>query len=141
MLQYLVSSDMSKFRKDIMHYDVTHRLSDDGQVVLTERWELDGKLCRFNGPALVERSGITGEVISESWYLYDVQHRDGAPAVIEYTDNEQKVFLQMWKQNGNLHRRGGPAVLELDNQGTPIRCEWWINGKKITTPSMNTFSP
>lgn len=35
----------------------------------TERWEIDGKLHREDGPAIEIYDEETGKICSESWYL------------------------------------------------------------------------
>ncbi|MEO1512898.1 MAG: hypothetical protein AAFU70_12570 [Planctomycetota bacterium] len=114
---------------------VTLTWSDDGQVILTEAWELEGRLHRPGGPALIERSGLTGHLISETWYERGKEHREDGPAVIEYAaDDGRSVVLKAWKWKGERHRRGGPAVLEWRRDGSEARREWWIHGRRAKAP-------
>ena len=81
----------------------------------TQRWYLDGKLHRLDGPAWIRADG------SQSWYQNGKRHRLDGPAVIS------AYGTQHWFQNGELHREDGPAVIESD--GTQ---EWWLNGNCFT---------
>jgi hypothetical protein len=77
----------------------------------TQRWYLDGKLHRLDGPAWIRADG------SQSWYQNGKRHRLDGPAVIS------AYGTQHWFQNGELHREDGPAVIKSD--GTQ---EWYLRG-------------
>ena len=114
-------------------YDVTLRVSADGEIALTETWEREGQLSRLNGPALIERSGFTGQAVLEAWCKDGIEHRAGGPAIIEYHDDgDATVALQAWKWEGKFHRRNGPAVREWGPDGVLLREEWWVDGQKLT---------
>ena len=80
----------------------------------TQRWYLNGKLHRADGPAEIHPDGY------QAWCINGKRHRTDGPAVI-YQDGTQH-----WYQNGQLHRTDGPVIILPD--GTQ---EWWINDEKI----------
>jgi hypothetical protein len=86
-----------------------HYTLDDG----SERWELDNKLHRDDGPALIFPDG------TKTWYRHGAIHRDGGPAV------EMAHGTKKWFQNGQEHREDGPAI-EYDD-GRPGK--WYFRGQ------------
>ena len=86
-----------------------HYVLDDG----SERLELDHKLHREDGPALIFPDG------TKTWYRHGIIHRDGGPAV------EMEHGTKKWFQNGEEHREDGPAIEYGD--GRPGK--WFFRGK------------
>ena len=87
-----------------------HYVLDDG----SERWELDNKLHRDDGPALIMPEG-------KSWYRHGVLHREGGPAV------EMAHGTKKWFVNGEYHREDGPAL----DTGNPETSRWYIHGRQL----------
>ncbi|MEP3296279.1 MAG: hypothetical protein ABJO27_07345 [Pseudoruegeria sp.] len=113
-------------------YNVQLNMSSDGKVTLLEIWEKNGEMCRPNGPALTERSDITGNVLLEIWCCSGAEHRSDGPAVTEFQDDKTPMPLRcLWMWYGKKHRRGGPALKEWDESGNVVREEWWIDGKRL----------
>jgi hypothetical protein len=83
--------------------------SDDG----TQRWCLNGKLHREDGPAIIYADG------ARCWYQNDELHREDGPAII-YADGTQHWYL-----NNKRHREDGPAIIYAD--GTQ---HWFLNNKR-----------
>ena len=79
----------------------------------TEKWYVDEKLHRIDGPAIIYPGGV------EEWYVDGKIHRIGGPA-ITYPGG-----VEEWYVDGKIHRIGGPAVTHAD--GTE---EWYVDGKK-----------
>ena len=69
----------------------------------TKRWFKDGKLHRYDGPAVIRSDG------EQWWYKNDKIHRDDGPAGI-FPDG-----TQYWFKNGLVHRDGGPAIICADD--------------------------
>lgn len=88
-----------------------HYKLEDG----SERWELDHKLHRDDGPALLTPEG-------NSWYRHGQLHRDGGPAV------EMAHGTKKWFQYDVLHRDDGPAI----DTGKPETSRWFIRGVELT---------
>jgi hypothetical protein len=88
-----------------------HYKLEDG----SERWELDDKLHRDDGPALITPEG-------KSWYRHGQLHRDGGPAV------EMAHGTKKWFQNDVLHRDDGPAI----DTGKPGTSRWFVRGVELT---------
>ena len=86
-----------------------HKVLKDG----TEVWELNGKLHREDGPAVIRPDGY------QAWYLNGKRHRVGGPAITNY------VGTQAWFMNDNYHRVDGPAVIYHDG-----RLEYYAFGIK-----------
>jgi len=89
----------------------------------SERWYLNGRLHRTDGPAVVHRGGHS------EWWVHGRRHRTDGPA-ISYPDGAERWYL-----NGKLHRIDGPAVIH--HNGTQ---EWWINGTRISNPPLSTVA-
>jgi len=79
----------------------------------TEKWELDGKLHREDGPALIYSNG------TEHWYFHGKLHREDGPAIIKCTGTKE------WYLHGKLHREDGPAK----TMGNGSRDEWYLHGE------------
>ena len=79
-----------------------------------ERWLLNGKLHREDGPAVTRYNGAT------EWYLNGKRHRDDGPAIQPANGSKH------WYCNGKRHREDGPAI-----EFGPVlaRKEWYIDGK------------
>jgi len=80
-----------------------------------QRWRLNGRLHRTDGPADIAADG------TQEWWVHDQLHRTDGPAVIA-ADGTQE-----WWVDGQRHRTDGPAVVWSD--GTQ---QWWMNDKNIT---------
>jgi hypothetical protein len=93
---------------DRLKYDI--EIGWDG----TERWYLNGKLHREDGPAVIYARG------TQMWYSNNKLHREDGPAII-YADG-----TQIWYRNGQRHREDGPAIIYAD--GTQ---NWYHNGECI----------
>lgn len=86
-----------------------HYKLDDG----SERWELDDKLHREDGPALILPDG------TQTWYRHGKIHRgDGGPAISKPHGTKE------WWQDGQRHREDGPAV----DTGDPATSRWYLYG-------------
>lgn len=89
-----------------------HYILDDG----TERWELDNKLHRLDGPALILPDG------TETWYLQgDIHRGDGGPAITRAHGTRE------WWRNGLRHREDGPAI----DTGDPATSRWYLRGSPM----------
>ena len=75
---------------------------------------MDGKLHRINGPALVTSTG------AEAWYFNGLPHREGGPAYIH------KSGLREWYRHGVRHRDDGPAIEFSDGSSM-----WVVNGNLL----------
>jgi hypothetical protein len=85
---------------------------DDG----SERWEVDHKLHRDDGPALILPDG------TKCWYRHGLLHRDGGPAV------EMAHGTKKWYRNGKRHREDGPAI----DTGDPKTSRWYIDDAPLS---------
>lgn len=114
-------------------FNVKLNMSADGEIALFELWEKDGEMCRPNGPALIERSNRTGQVVLEIWCRDGKEHRPDGPAVSEYRDDPTCMPVRrLWMWQGKKHRRNGPALEEWDETGNIVRTEWWIDGQRLS---------
>lgn len=111
--------------------DVTRK----GKVVL-QRWLINGKLHREDGPALIDNEGVKwyyngklhrddgpAQILTDGtqfWYRYGRKHRNGGPATI-YASGGQR-----WLLNGKYHREDGPAIIYADGSH-----EWYLHDEKI----------
>lgn len=100
-------------------------------------WELEGKLHRLDGPAVIHLNG------DMEWWINGLLHRENGPAIICKDGREE------WRVNGKRHRLDGPAITYpnglkewfLENKhhrldGPAVEhqngiAEWWINGQKF----------
>lgn len=89
-----------------------HYKLEDG----SERWEVDHKLHRDDGPALLFPDG------TQTWYRHGVIHRDD-----DLPAHECKNGDKAWYKDGLLHREGKPAIEYADG-----RTEWWLQGRKLS---------
>jgi hypothetical protein len=77
-----MSSDLQKEVLDHLKYYIT--IDEDG----AERWRLNGKLHREDGPAVIYPNG------TQVWYRNGLRHREDGPAVI------REDGIQWWYRNG-----------------------------------------
>ena len=70
---------------------------DDGSI-RSERWYVDGYLCREDGPACIHYYS-DGTVEEESWWLDRKLHRTDGPAYVSYHD-DGRVYTEDWAING-----------------------------------------
>ena len=92
------------------------KICDDG----TEKWYLNGKLHREDGPAIKYADG------DKVWYKEGLVHREDGPA-IEYPDGSK-----FWYKNDKLHREDGPAIERADGVK-----EWYLNGRSLPEEEFN----
>ena len=78
----------------------------------SERWYLDKKLHREDGPAIVSKEHAV-------WYLHGKIHREDGPAV------QGPNGVEMWFKHGKRHREGGFAVKRECGA-----MEWWVDGNR-----------
>ena len=81
----------------------------------TQRWYLNGKRHREDGPAIIYPNGY------KEWWLNGKYHREDGPAVI-YSDGRQDWYL-----NGKRHREDGPAIICPDGEQY-----WYLNDNDIS---------
>lgn len=96
-----------------------------------ERWQVDGRLHREDGPAIIYPNG------DQYWYKNGKLHREDEPAIMYFRGK------QSWYKNGQLHREGDqPAVIsnnthEWYKNGQLHRDEeYYLNGKKVGGPAI-----
>ena len=82
----------------------------------SDKWYLDGKLHREDGPAIIRADG------SQVWYLHGEIHRENRPAAIWTNGSEE------WYLHGKRHREDGPAAA-IGHKGTKL---WYLYGEKFT---------
>lgn len=70
----------------------------DGRTKKNERWEIDGKLHRVDGPAVLEYDE-DGQKIREEWFQNNLLHRLNKPARILY-DSKGLVTSEHWYEHG-----------------------------------------
>ena len=80
-----------------------------------QRWYLNGKLHREDGPAIIFNNG------TQEWWLNGKLHREDGPAV-EFLGGHRG-----WYKNGLLHREDGPAVERPNGHKA-----WYLNGIKYS---------
>lgn len=107
-------------------------IKEDHPGTMVERWTLNGRKHRLDGPAimLIKNNATT----QYYWYRNGVKHRDAlpngrtGPASVEYhTHPDYSCYDKHWVVNGKLHRTDGPAIVRKDcNQ--QITREWYQNG-------------
>lgn len=121
--------------KDYHKYDVKIVQNPDNQVVVSEKWRMNRKLHRENGPAVIVRDERSGEVIEEYWYRNGKLHREGGPAVIDRSERNSVspdiAVTEMWFQDGELHRENGPAMTLWDWAGNLASQGFFLNGRNI----------
>ena len=94
----------------------------------SEKWLLNDKLHREDGPAWIEYDK-NGKVVEERWYLNGIRHRENGPAYIKYKGGA--VLQEQWVINGDLHREDGPAWIKYQN-GKAVLEGWWLNNKLLS---------
>lgn len=107
-----------------MNKPTKHISSDDYEV--KERWYLNGKIHREDGPAYT--SWIEGGQIlyKRIWMQNDEYHREDGPAGIYYND-DGNIDSEVWYINGECHKLDGPAWIGYEN-GKIYNTQYWIRG-------------
>jgi len=60
-------------------------LNDGSGVVYIEKYFINGKLNREDGPAIIHRQ-FNGNIALEEYYIDGKEHREDGPAIIYYND-------------------------------------------------------
>lgn len=98
-----------------------------------ERWTIDGRYHRRDGPARIIFYVSLGCIIkSVAFFIHGQFLIDGdKPSSISYFENGT-IASKIWRTLPNscmIHRENGPAWIIYDEDGSILREEWWINGK------------
>jgi len=80
-------------------YTVTIRHDRATNVVVSERWEKDGREHRDHGPALISRDAVTGMITDEKWLRQGQLHREEGPADI-LRKPDGRVYYSAWYRDG-----------------------------------------
>jgi hypothetical protein len=101
-----------------------------GDVCIVEKWHIDNKLSRADGPAVTRRYP-SGKIRKERWFTAGKLNRgDDLPAVIHYAEDGSKIS-EAWYIDNKLHREGDkPALINAEGQW------YYINGE-IYFPKVN----
>jgi hypothetical protein len=78
------------------------------------QWTLNGKVHRYDGPAVIWVDGL------QEWYIDGKLHRTDGPAGIE-ADGAQHWFI-----DGKRHRTDGPAIIFANGMKY-----WYVDGNLI----------
>lgn len=106
------------------------RDSETGEKV-RERWTLDGKLHRTDGPAL--QGWDNGKLTAQEWWLKDKPSRlGGKPACLEIDPDSDVVVSEKYFVDGKPHKLGGPALIERDAlTGQVTMAHYYRDGQKL----------
>lgn len=103
---------------------------DDAQTkIKLEKWQLNDKLHREDGPAYIKYYE-DGTTEAEIYYINGKEHREERPAAIYFHENCE-IKLQKYFINGELHNMGEPAYIEYCNLGCLLKEIYYENNKKI----------
>ena len=76
-----------------------------------------------------------GKILNERYYLNDKVYRIDGPSVIWYYSSNGRVSAEHYYLNGKRHREDGPAIISYDKNGEITREKFFINGiEEITDP-------
>lgn len=80
-----------------------------------ERWVLNNKTHRVDGPAIISHRP-NGDVLTVEWKINGEYHRTDGPAFVFHykCGNDLYGYLERWYINGRFHRVDGPAVIEAN---------------------------
>ena len=73
----------------------------------------------------------SGELEYERWYLNGKLHRTDGPASISYYESGEPRY-EAWWLNNKLHRTDGPAYISHYNSGELECEAWWLNNKLLS---------
>jgi len=96
----------------------------------SERWYLDDKQHRLDGPAVV-RYYEDGSIYSKQWWVNGKRHRLDGPAQVWYHENGS-ISSECWRLYDNLHRLDGPAQVWYSKDGSIESERWYLDGKELT---------
>ena len=74
--EYIDTKSGEKLKREIYY---------DEEEIICERYYLDGKLHREDGPAIINY--INSKIVGELYYLNNKKHRKNGPAVIFYYED------------------------------------------------------
>lgn len=100
-----------------------------------EIWCIDGKRHKIDGPALV-RYFPSGHIWLEEWYFENKEHREeNKMSSCQWYENG-KLHIQGWSVHGKWHRTDGPAFIVYDeDDGSIIKQSWWIEDVQVDKES------
>lgn len=106
---------------------------------LFERYYLNGKLHRTDGPAKVEYYD-NGQISLEEHHINGLIHRDDGPAVEQYFVSGERSSVTYYK-NGKPHNENGAAHVRYYESGATERYEYWLNHQRhsVDGPAVITF--
>lgn len=71
-----------------------------------------------------------GDLHSEKWHLNNKLHREDGPAYIRYNPSG-KIDYEEWHLNGKLHRTDGPSFIIYNHSERISFQKWYLHGKEI----------
>lgn len=105
------------------------RLTRAANGVLTrQEYMADGRLCRFNGPALTYWN-TDDKLIFEEYRLDGALHNIGGPAIIRYFPDTGFPRAKWWYTYGRIHNGNDePAIGFYNRNGSVRTLKWYTNG-------------
>jgi hypothetical protein len=79
-------------------------------IIVYEKWSLNGKAHRVDGPADIIRDVATGTVVNEHWFFENRSHRDNGAAIILRRADTGRVYFSEWYQHGEKVKPPRPAA-------------------------------
>ena len=126
--------DLKKFveehEKPKQPVKTTRYYDDEKTRIECEKWELDGKLHREDGPAFTDYFG-NGKICNNFYYIHGKLHREDGPAKIQYQYHTNgKIQRESYFINGKQHREDGkPSQIVYSEDGCIVNEKYYINGK------------
>ena len=72
-----------------------------------------------------------GSIESERWYLDDKCHRIDGPAIVWYYE-DGSIESEYWYLDDKCHRIDGPAIVRYSKDGSIESEVWYLDGKQLT---------
>ena len=108
---------------------------DERSILILEKWCLNGRLHKVDGPAYQKWQIVQGKpvLVSELWYLHGLLHRVDGPAYRkwEMVNNESILTQEEWWLNGKPHRDG---YLPANLQG-----RYWKRGVRYELDQLHRY--
>ena len=118
-LEWLVNGIKHRPEKDWRGRSLPAIKHSKDRVVIKERFLIDGRLHRDDGPAKVDRT-LKNTIKNEEWYKDGHLHSyNDLPAKID------RMGTKSWYKDGTLHRDGLPAKVLADGSE-----QWYCNGRQ-----------
>lgn len=111
------------YHKGMLHRDVGPAVVETDNWSRREEWYKHGVCTKLDGPALLEVCS-DGLIAEERWMIDGKEHRVDGPSYVSRDYETHVTLIEQWMQHGNFCRSNGPVFIERGSDGEILSMEW-----------------